>query len=204
MGFSSPNSSPNKPLPLPLLSHTTIEFSTFFLRHQVQVVLHKYLWEWGQAWYVVDLPGVTSLEKTDSLSLSQQLSNASSSSASCGSLWPPPPSMLGFCLTWVCTGLVCANTTTVTSYLQLPCLSRRENTVSLTLSTTSGSYNLSPLPRISLSVGCRECDAYVPFRAEYSTVSYFSQYGQVESLRYLPSTIRRSLYGEGWEMCWSC
>lgn len=186
--------------PSPCLPTQLLSFLPFF-SHQVQVVLHKYPWEWGQAWYVVDLPGVTSLKKTDSLSPSSyQMPVAPQLVVGvCGHL--PLPCWDSLCLEFVqvlyllsqplwlliCNYPVCHVGKTPFPWHYPP-------PQALTIS-------LSPLLRISLSIGCREYD---PFRAEYSTVPYFSLYGQVESLHYLPSTTRRILYGEGWEMCWSC
>lgn len=181
MGFSSPNSSPNKPLPLPLPSHTTIEFSTFFLSHQVQVVLHKYLWEWGQAWYVVDLPGVTSLEKTDSLSPSSYQMPVA------------PQLVLGVCghLPLQCWASVWREFVQVLCVLTQPLWLLICNYPVCHVGKTlfpwcypppqALTISLSPLLRISLSVGCEEFDAYVPFRAEYSSFLLLSIWTSWES-----------------------
>lgn len=61
-------------------------------------------WLWSIPWSLVNLAGITTLKKADSLS--QQPSEANRSSARARASCSPPRSMLGFCLVWVCTGLV--------------------------------------------------------------------------------------------------
>lgn len=53
--------------------------------------------------------------KENWLSFSQNLSIAKKSLTGSGTLYPPTPSMLGFCLTWVCPALVHSVSTAVNS-----------------------------------------------------------------------------------------
>lgn len=90
-------------------------------------------------WYAVNLPEATLIKKLDSPSPQSYVTNnyLARNGASC----PPPISMLGFVLAWVCTGLGHAFTTALCSHVQLPCSVRR--TLSFYSSTASGLSSLS-------------------------------------------------------------
>lgn len=72
---------------------------------RVHFVLISYSWSWGLSWNMVDILSVISLEKAF-FSLFQKVSIVIASWLRVGLCIYLPFSMLGFCLTWICAGLV--------------------------------------------------------------------------------------------------
>lgn len=93
------------------------KFVSLFLIFKDQFVLPKYSWMCGLPLNSNQLIKVF-LRKIPSclFPFSQQLAVSNSTKS-----WPPPLFTMGFSLTWVCTGLLHAITTTGRSFVQLPC-----------------------------------------------------------------------------------
>lgn len=88
--------------------------------HQGQFVLLKDSCMCGLIFFLICqlASGYTLRNLSSNLQLAETIN---SSDVTCGISYPPLHSMLGFDLTWACTNLVYVVTTTVSSYVQIPC-----------------------------------------------------------------------------------
>lgn len=76
-----------------------------------------------------------------------------------------------------------------------------QNTISLKIFTTSGSYNLSiSLPQWSMNLGKRWCDVDIPLKDEHSRVSYSLLHVLADLWVNCHHIAKRNLPGDGGEM----
>ena len=128
---------------------------------------------------MLNLPGAIILQKTVfSSSSSQQLTIVDGATKSETSHLPFFSTLI-FDLVWAYTGLTHANTVDVRCEMtcDFSAVSRRHYSQSLALT-----LSLNTLLQLSLIVGRKQYDIYVPFQAKSSPVSYFLYSGQLWAL----------------------
>lgn len=182
-------SSPTLPLPSP----------SNFVTLQIQFLPPLYSWVCSLLLECVQPTKGYALKEQDILSW--QLSIASNSSDSVGLHAHLSPCWDVF-LAWVSTGPVYALTHTVSSYVHVPCHTRKAPTPCSHILPLTLNVSPSPLPQEPLSLHRRACNTDAMFRAEYSAVSYSLNPNQLW-VSPSPSPEERSFSDEGRQMDYS-